>query len=269
MKHFLSIVLVLILSLSLAACTGDDNQDTSNAQLTSQQQNTPESTNDNRGMPAGADAEIGQGIYYYELYELMGDSGDGTTPREGADLVVTDLLAPMGFFDELNHPQCVYISFEDMLVLDGAMGHECYIYSVAFGTSDGGLMGDNYEVVYTVAVDYGEWRAFIYDDFGSSGQNGSSTDDTGIPAWQGVYMGDGFSIDIVNFNGSKFNFSISNLRNGKTIFDGVAVLNPDNDHYAFYMDVGFSLYEDFNKIDFYASESSEWAHLRGQYERLE
>lgn len=297
MKRFLSIAFILILALS--ACGGGGSSPGSNSSETTQSskdssvtpsaQSTvePEITpnppqgSDNGGIPAGAD-EIGQGIYYYDLYPLPGDPGDGASPREGADIVVTDLLAPMGFFDTLSPPQCVYVSFDDLQFLDAAKGHECYIYSVAFGTAADGFKGDNYEVVYRAAVDYGEWKAFIYEDFDSGGQDEyadhgsdpgdtaehwSDPGDTGTPEWWGLFTGDGFSIDITNFNGTSFSFAISNLRNGEYVLDGVAALDPENDLMAEYGQIGFSLYEDFSAVDVFVSESSEWEHLRGQYKR--
>ena len=51
----------------------------------------------------------------------------------------------------------------------------------ALGTAADGSQGDNYEVVYRAAVDYGEWKAFIYEDFDSGGQD-EYADHGAIPA---------------------------------------------------------------------------------------
>ncbi|MGI6174470.1 MAG: hypothetical protein ACOYI8_11345 [Christensenellales bacterium] len=115
----------------------------------------------------GADV-LRQGVYYYELAEMSGDYGEGLSPREGA-LLVDALMADMGLYVEnggIPAEQCVYISLDELAFLDSCMMRECYIYSVGIGTPEGGLMGDGYEVVYRVSVDYGgDKTAAIYDDF--------------------------------------------------------------------------------------------------------
>lgn len=87
--------------------------------------------------------------------------------------------------------------------------------------------------------------------------------------WWGTWMGDGFSIEINEYNGSSFWFEIMNLRNGNTILAGTANLYPDNNYMAEFGAISFSLYEDFSAVDLFASESSEWAHLRGHYKHLD
>lgn len=82
-------------------------------------------------------------------------------------------------------------------------------------------------------------------------------------------MGDGFSIEFTEFDGESVWFEIFNLRDGSTIMAGTATLYPDNAHMAEYGEISFSLYEDYSAIDVFASESSEWAHLRGQYTLLD
>ena len=126
-------------------------------------------------------------------------------------------------------------------------------------------MGDDYEVLCLAAVDYMEETAFVYENF----SGGVDPHDADFPNWWGLYMGDGFSVAITNFDGTSFNFAFSNLRNGEYFFEGVAALDLDDSSMAQYMDIGFYISEDSNAIDFLASEDSEWEHLRGQYTRLE
>jgi hypothetical protein len=38
---------------------------------------------------------------------------------------------------------------------------------------------------------------------------------------------------------------------------------------AEYGEISFSLYKDYSAIDFFAPESSDWAHMRGQYKFIE
>ena len=118
-------------------------------------------------VPDGADV-LRQGVYYYELAEMSGDYGEGLSPREGA-LLADHLVADLGLYTDnggIPADRCVYISLDELAFVDAAENRECYIYSVAVGTPEGGLMGDHYEVVYRIAVDYGgEKNAFVYDDF--------------------------------------------------------------------------------------------------------
>ncbi len=187
MKKIVYVVMSLILVFGLCACSSG-NQTTHASQPLS---NAPAEQNDNasvgqtdepdegRGdiideqVPDGADT-IRQGVYYYELAELSGDYGDGLSPREGAELT-DELLADIGLYSDnggIPADKCVYISLDELAILDSVMGRECYIYSVGIGTPEGGLMGDDYQVVYRISVDYsGEKTAAIYDDF-SDGNDG-------------------------------------------------------------------------------------------------
>ena len=97
----------------------------------------------------------------------------------------------------------------------------------------------------------------------------SDPGDTEVPNWWGLFVGDGFSIGISNFDGKSFHFEIYLLRNGKTVLDGVAALYPDNCMMAEYGELSFSLYEDFSSVDIGTSESSEWEHTQGQYMRVD
>lgn len=87
--------------------------------------------------------------------------------------------------------------------------------------------------------------------------------------WWGMYINDEFSIEITQVGYKDFWFEITLLRNGQTVLEGPAYLYPDNDHMAEFGAISFYLYDDCNAIDFFASESSEWAHLRGHYVEID
>lgn len=176
MKRMIIAAVTLIFLFTLSACGSGGNPAASNP-------GTPQSSErptqfleeDGRGdlaeetVPDGADV-IRQGVYYYELVALSGDLGDGVSPREGATLA-DDLLASIGFYSDnggVPAGRCVYISLDELAVLESAMGRECYLYSIGLGTPKGGLMGDDYQVVYRISVDYsGKYAASIYEDFSS------------------------------------------------------------------------------------------------------
>ena len=268
---------------------------TSTTQIPNQTQTESDPPQDGRGdifeeqAPGGADV-IRQGVYYYELTEFSGDYGDGLSPKEGAELT-DELLASIGLYTDnggISAWQCVYISFDELAVLDSAMGRECYLYSVGIGTPEGGLMGDGYEVIYRVSVDYsGDKTAAIYEDFsggrgdltGRDDGRGDTFDDIGdgemytdAPSWDGEYIDRdaGFSITVTNFNGvSFFDFEIYLLRNGGDVLEGKATISPDTDYTAEYGEMSFVLYADNSAIELFAPEGSEWAHLSGNYERMD
>ena len=185
MKRVILFALALILIVVLCACGGEGASSTQSVTPSSQNpantvaQESSNEEDEGRGdiidetIPDGADV-ISQGVYYYELAELSGDFGDGLSPREGAELV-DGLLADMGFYSDnggIPAENCVYLSLDELTALDSAMGRECYIYTVGIGTPDGGLMGDDYEVIYRVSVDYsGDGTAAIYEDY-SGGAEG-------------------------------------------------------------------------------------------------
>lgn len=174
MKRIILVAVTFILIFTLSACGSPGNQLASNPQTPqSSEQPTESPIEDGQGdiieeiIPDGADV-IRQGVYYYELAELSGDYGDGVSPRDGA-VLADDLLSSIGFYiDDGGVPAqlCVYISLDELAFLESAMGRECYIYSIGLGTPEGGLMGDDYQVVYRISVDYnGEKTASIYEDF--------------------------------------------------------------------------------------------------------
>lgn len=193
MKKIILVTISLILVFMFCACQRGEQTGKSNPEQTTASEDSPasateqqtdvtgegrgdiitEESNEGRGdifeeqVPDGAEL-IMQGVYYYELVELSGDTGDGLSPREGAELA-NDLLASIGLYSKnggISADNCVYISLDELAVLDFAMGRECYIYSVGIGTPEGGLMGDDYQVIYRISVDYsGEKTAAIYEDF--------------------------------------------------------------------------------------------------------
>lgn len=242
MKRMISAAVALTFIFMLSACGGGESPVTSNPPTTPQ--SSAQSAEDGRGdlieetIPEGAEV-IRQGVYYYELAELSGDYGDGLSPREGAEKA-DDLLVSMGFYSDnggVPAGQCIYISLDELAVLESAMGRECYLYSIGIGTPEGGLMGDDYQVVYRVSVDYGgEKTASVYEDFSSE------------------YSGDGRG-DIIVDNPEKAGFTlVANFSNGmqegvtrtKEIpFPSQNEMPPSNALTAFYL----------------ADELSEWTGL--------
>lgn len=95
----------------------------------------------------------------------------------------------------------------------------------------------------------------------------SDPGDTYTFEWAGLWVGDEYSIEITQDEYSDFWFEIINLKSGSIEMAGNANLYPDDAHMAEYEGISFYLYEDFSSIDFFATESSQWAHLRGQYDR--
>ena len=205
--------------------------------------------------------------------------------------MVDGLLASIGFYSDnggVPAGQCVYISFDDLMFLDSAMGRECYIYSVALGTAEGGLMGNNYEVIYRVSVDYsGDKTASVYDDFTGDGEYyepndagwngegrgdiiGSDPGDGGLIAWWGTYVSSGYSIDIteVTSNSFYFAFRMTTTTQNTVVAEGRAEIDQTG-YFATSGDIGFSLYEGFGIIEVFvfSSENLEVDDLGGEYER--
>jgi hypothetical protein len=191
MRKFSLSAIILLLVTALSACGGGaapsaTPSGSASSQQTTRQTASPPASNgtepeeEGRGdlfdetVPDGADDVIGQGVYYYETVDFSGDYGDGVSPRNGADLT-NELLADMGLYTDdggISADQCVYISLDELEVLDSAEGRECYIYSVGIGTPEGGFLGDDYQVIYRVSVDYsGEGAAEVYEDFDGRGDS--------------------------------------------------------------------------------------------------
>ncbi len=245
MKRIILAVVALTLIFTLSACGSVKSPAASNPPPQSSAQTEQSPGEDGRGdlieenIPDGADI-IRQGVYYYELVELSSDHGDGLSPREGAALA-DDLLASVGFYSDnggVPAAQCVYISLDELAVLESAMGRECYLYSIGLGTPEGGMMGDDYQVVYRVSVDYsGEKAASIYEDF------------------SGEYNGDGRG-DVFSHNPGEGVFTlVADFSNGMTgtepqtkeiPFPPKNEMPPSNALVAFYL----------------ADELSEWTGLK-------
>ncbi len=289
------ILLVLILTCALWACSGDKDSDTLNSDA--QESKKPPKVTDSKSpeeghgdnveeqIPAGAD-QIAQGVFYYDLVELSGDTGDGISPREGA-VLANDLLASTQLYSDnggIPSGKCIYISFDELAPLDSAMGRECYLYSVGLGTPQGGLKGDNYQVIYRVSVDYsGEKTASIFEDFSSKNDDKSSDDKskdeqadgrgdtinnkTDTPEWKDEYKNTeaDSALAISNFNGKSFKFEIYFLRNGHVLCEGVAKIDPKNGFKAEVGDYKFTMNEDHSVIDVSITEGTEWSHLGGRY----
>jgi len=94
-------------------------------------------------------------------------------------------------------------------------------------------------------------------------------EEDGTPNWWGEYAGEEYAIRINNFNGTSFRFEIYRLRDEKTVYDGVAALDPDDDYAAMYGELYFYLDGDDCVIDIFTTEGSKWAYLRGRYERID
>lgn len=244
MKRIISILLLLTLALSLGACGGEKNApDASEPIIPSPSPDALEWQNEN-GFPAG--------VSYTEEYRLESDPGDGLST---ADAALTLLNAVSDYISDSNYP--LSITLYD---LESVEGGECYLYSLE----------DGYGAVSRYALDYSTGAVYVLlEESGEyqpvAGGESSDPGDSNILNWWGEYVGDGFSIVINNFDGSSFNFAVSNLRNGEYVYEGIAAIDPDDSHLAVYEDIGFYLYEDIGAIDFLTSESGEWAHLRGQY----
>lgn len=99
----------------------------------------------------------------------------------------------------------------------------------------------------------------------NQGDPGESDD----PQWWGMWMGDGFSIEITEFNEDNFWFEIVNLENTNVVMAGRATLYPDDDYMAEYGDISFSLYDDYSAIDIFEPVTSIWTSLRGVYKMLD
>ncbi|MCL2434355.1 MAG: hypothetical protein FWD16_07565 [Clostridia bacterium] len=270
MKKTFIILVAAALALLLCACSVATNRPTASPGA-SQSPNTPKPavtgaiTDDDPWLQLEGYIKLEQNILYYEGYTLAGDPGDGLTPRQGAELALKSLVT-----DELRGlitpTVCIFISFDNLEMLDDT---ECYMYNISVGTADERQLGQEENKLLAV-VDYQAGTAFLFDDWRDSGRGDVVDDD--VPHWWGTYVGDGFSISIVNFNGTSFRFVVSNLSNGEYFLEGLAVLDPENDHQATHGTgtefIGLFLNEGDSSIDFQSSESSEWAHLRGTYEQV-
>ena len=109
-----------------------------------------------------------------------------------------------------------------------------------------------------------------YSDPGDGDDEWSDLGDGGLVEWWGAYAGSGYSIDITEVTGVSFYYAIRMITTTQNtvVTEGRAEID-ETGYFAMSGDMGFSLYEDLSAIDIFASESSEWAELRGQYERID
>jgi predicted small lipoprotein YifL len=223
--------------------------------------------------------DFGPNLNYGEEYEIQGDPGEYLNAAEGAKLTFNTMKANdsiPAYSDNLQYTMT-------LIDLSDINGEECYVYRLDVDESSG-TIGAAYAYAYQSVNIYmqgqgGQWVIqdwygdghYSYDE--SDGGQGDLFDsdpgDTDVPNWWGEFKGEEFSVGFTNFDGASFWFTFYNLRNGQSFFESVAVLYPDNEFMAEHGDISFYLYEDFSAVDLFASEGSEWAHLRGQYERID
>lgn len=89
----------------------------------------------------------------------------------------------------------------------------------------------------------------------------------GVVAWWGTYVGSDYLIEISEVDISSFYFVIkmTTTTQNTIVTEGSAEID-ETGFFAMSGEMGFSLYDDFSAVDIFASESSEWADLRGKYE---
>jgi uncharacterized protein (DUF2147 family) len=103
--------------------------------------------------------------------------------------------------------------------------------------------------------------------------------DLNAPQWDGTYdreynaehsirEGEQFTIQIKEFNGETFKFSVIDNKNGKFIYTGTATLDPTNELKATFEAVGFVLGEDFSSVEFVADVGSDWDFVQGIYQQI-
>jgi hypothetical protein len=103
--------------------------------------------------------------------------------------------------------------------------------------------------------------------------------DLNAPQWDGTYdreynvehsirEGEQLTIQIKEFNGEVFKFSVIDNKNGKFIYTGTATLDPANERRATFEAMSFVLSEDFNSIEFVVDVSSDWDFVQGIYQQV-
>lgn len=210
-----------------------------------------------------------------DLAEGEGDSEDGRGDlipmndvnamelvRQSMNEEDRDTLALVGGGEDTVEGEHAIIIIAGKKSADGKNFKELRKYAV---TDSGG-------VYCADTVDGSDWTQ-VYQDPGP-GDPG----DTNQPEWWGVYKSDelGFSVEINEFSvtpeGMYFEFVIYLLRNGSQVLAGTASVSEEDEHLAIcdgFDGMGFYLYDDFSAIDINTSESSEWAHMRGKYTKIE
>jgi hypothetical protein len=267
---------------STTAFGSQDNSDNSSSVNSSNNSNNGSTNNQERShmTPEGSEA-IGENIFYYELYELQSDPGDGLTPKQGAELLVTDVLVDTGILDYLDPSapdKCIYIAFDDLeqLAISSEDGRECYIYSIATGIISDDIMGNFFEVESRAYVEYETGYGGLFDDDGSyymdndSNSRGNPSEPE-MPGWEGRYIGSNYVIEIYGLDEDGLRFAVldaANMQSGDFIIDAAAAFDPGNSQLVVSGDMEIYMDDDFNAVDFLVNESSEWGYLRGVYERL-
>lgn len=100
-----------------------------------------------------------------------------------------------------------------------------------------------------------------------------------VVIWTGIYEGDGYVIEISEEDSEQFYFVVKTITTTALDavsqnlgdFEGWASFNDDNVNAATGDGIGFYIYDEEESVmlDFLASESSEWAYLRGTYEKID
>lgn len=118
---------------------------------------------------------------------------------------------------------------------------------------------------------FDEYYDLINSSSSASPEDWSDSGDTDEVQWWGTYKSEdlGFSIEISEYSGVDFWVKIYLLRDGHEVLEGKAVISEDDEQMAIFDGMGIYLYEDFSAIDIFTSEDSEWAHMRGQYIKIE
>lgn len=109
-------------------------------------------------------------------------------------------------------------------------------------------------------------RGVLSTDEDKDSRNNASRDMC-VPNWWGTFARIEFIINISNFDGTSFNFTITDKSYKEVLSEGVAILDSENSHLAILGQIGFYLYEDYSAVDFLADKNSGWDYLRGGYVR--
>jgi hypothetical protein len=192
--------------------------------------------------PEGSEA-LGDNIFYYDFCELQSGADEGLTPKQGAELLIYDVLAGTGVLDHISPAapnNCVYIAFDDY-------GIDHYYYTIATGIVPDDLIGNFYEAdyQYRVFVEYATGVAGLYED--GLDEDGDEQADGDNAFWEGDYLWNGSYLseesqhrvmNIINFNGDSFEFSF--VADNGDAYSGVAGVI---DNLAHFRDLTFDIAE--------------------------
>jgi len=229
---------------------------------------------DDDDLPYWNGFDFGPNLEYGEEYEIQGDPGEYMNALEAAKHTF-NIARDNGNIPEYSD-NTEYVM--TLVALESIDGEECYVYRLdideatgtlgaayAFAYQSGNIYMQGYGGQYVLIA--GDGSGDLFDD--DNNDNWSDPSDTDVPNWWGEYKTDAFSIGITNYNGTGFRFTFFNLRNGQEFYDGAAAVDPDNVLRAEYGDIEYWLSSDFNSIDIFVPEGSEWSHLSGTYERID